>query len=424
MKKSNKTNNNTNLSNLLKKRRINSTNSAYPLLDDAFSSEDLIKGINVILTGQLTMSKITLKFEQEFAKKLKAKYAVMVNSGSSANLLATFASCNPLRKNKFKPGDEALIQSLCWPTSLWPLTQTGLKPIFVDVNPKSLNLDADVLLKKITSKTKVIMIIHVLGNSSNIEKIRNETKKRGIILIEDTCESLGAKYKNKFLGTYGDFGTYSFYYSHQISSGEGGMIVCNNFDDYQLLLSMRSHGWSRNLKIHKNIENYYPKLDKKFIFINSGFNLRPTDITASIGLNQFKRLNKLINIRSKNRIKIIKNLKKSKKWKNQYSFLEVTKNVKPSFFGFPIFLSNELRGKKKEFLKFLEKKGIETRPIITGNFLNQPAAKLYKFKQKAKEFPNAQKIEDSGFFIGLHSKPIGDARLKYLVENLLKINEI
>ena len=140
MKKSNKTKDNKNLSNLLKKHRIKNINSVYPLLDDAFSSEDLIKGINVILTGQLTMSKITLKFEQEFAKKLNAKYAVMVNSGSSANLLATFASCNPLRKNKFKPGDEALIQSLCWPTSLWPLTQTGLKPIFVDVNTKSLNL--------------------------------------------------------------------------------------------------------------------------------------------------------------------------------------------------------------------------------------------------------------------------------------------
>tara|TARA_B100000780_G_scaffold154300_1_gene107923 strand:- start:1392 stop:2666 length:1275 start_codon:yes stop_codon:yes gene_type:complete len=424
MKKNNKINETKNLLNLVEKYRIKNTNSVYPLLDDAFSSEDLIKGIKVILTGQLTMSKITLKFEQEFAKKLNAKYAVMVNSGSSANLLATFAACNPLRKNKFKPGDEALIQALCWPTSLWPLTQTGLKPVFVDVNSKSLNVNADDLLKKITSKTKVIMIIHVLGNSPNIEKIRNETKKRGIILIEDTCESLGAKYKNKFLGTYGDFGTYSFYYSHQISSGEGGMIVCNNFDDYQLLLSMRSHGWSRNLKIHKNIEKHYPKLDKKFIFINSGFNLRPTDIVASIGLNQFKRLDKLIKIRTENRVKIIKALKKSTKWKNQYSFLEVTKNVDPSFFGFPIFLNDELKHKKKVFLKYLEKKGVETRPIITGNFLNQPAAKLYKFKQKAKNFPNAQKIEDSGFFIGLHSKSISEARLNYLIENLLKINEL
>ena len=200
----------------------------HPLHNNAFSNEDILEGIEVLLSQKLTMSKITEEFEYEFAKFIGSKYALMVNSGSSANLLATFAACNPLRKNRFKPGDEALIQSLCWPTSLWPLTQTGLKPIFVDVNPNSLNLDADVLLKKITSKTKVIIIIHVLGNSSNIEKIRNETKKRGIILIEDTCESLGAKYKNKFLGTYGDFGTYSFYYSHQISSGEGGMIVTDN----------------------------------------------------------------------------------------------------------------------------------------------------------------------------------------------------
>ena len=241
-------------------------------------------------------------------------------------------------------------------------------------------------------------------------------------MIEDTCESLGAKYNKKYLGTFGDFGTYSFYYSHQISSGEGGMVVCNSFEDYQLLLSMRAHGWSRNLNLHKNIEKHYPKLDKRFIFVNSGFNLRPTDIAAAIGRSQFSRLDNFINTRKKNRVKIIKSLKESKKWRNQYQFLKINKNVNPSFFGFPIIISEEYGHLKKNLLKQLEILRIESRPIISGNFLNQPAAKLFKFKQKANNFPNSQIVEDRGFFIGLHAKPITTEKLKLLVEALLSIN--
>ena len=268
----------------------------YPLLDNAFSKEDLLSGIKVLISGKLTMSNKTREFEKKFAKRVGSKYALMVNSGSSANLLATFAACNPLRKNRFKRGDEVLIPAVCWSTSLWPLVQSGLKPVFVDVEKDTLNVNAALLIKKITKKTKVIMLVHVLGNSTDIDKIKKIAKQNKIIIIEDTCEALGAKYKNKYLGTFGDFGTYSFYFSHQITSGEGGMVVCNNEEDYELLYSMRSHGWSRGLKSQKKIEKKYPTLDPKFIFVNSGFNLRPTDIVASIGNSQLKRLNNFIKI--------------------------------------------------------------------------------------------------------------------------------
>tara|TARA_B110001452_G_scaffold260284_1_gene257610 strand:- start:744 stop:1292 length:549 start_codon:yes stop_codon:yes gene_type:complete len=163
---------------LINKYRKKDNKFAYPLLDDAFSNEDLSKGIRVILSGQLTMSKETKKFESFFAKRMKAKYAVMVNSGSSANLLATFASCNPLRKRRFKKGDEVLIPALCWSTSLWPLVQSGLKPKFVDVDPFTLNVNAKDLIKKINKKTKVIMLIHALGNSTDIDMISNYAKKK------------------------------------------------------------------------------------------------------------------------------------------------------------------------------------------------------------------------------------------------------
>ena len=183
----------------------------YSLLEMGFNSDDLNKGIEVLKTGFITMNKQTEIFEKNFAKKLKVKYALMVNSGSSANLLAAFAACNPLRQNRFKRGDHALIPALCWSTSLWPLVQTGLKPKFVDIDPNTLNVNADYIISKITKKTKVIMLINVLGISTDIKKIVNYAKKKKIIVIEDNCEALGAKYKKKYLGTYGDFGAFSFF---------------------------------------------------------------------------------------------------------------------------------------------------------------------------------------------------------------------
>ena len=409
---------------IIEKKSKRSSKYYYPLLENALSTEDLISGIKVIVSGQLTMSRKTKKFEKNFAKKMGSKYALMVNSGSSANLLVTFAACNPMRNNRFKVGDEVLIPSVCWPTSLWPLVQAGLKPVFVDVDRDSLNVNSKLLIKKITKRTKVIMLVHVLGNSTEVDKITKIAKRKKIIVIEDACESLGSTYKNKYLGTFGDFGTYSFFYSHQITSGEGGMIVCNNRDDYELLQTMRSHGWSRDLKDQKKIEKDNPELDPRFIFVNSGFNLRPTDITAAIGFNQFKRLKTFIKIRNINYKKIINGLKKSKTWNNQFSFFKINPNVKPSFFGFPILLNKKYLGKRKRYLSLLDKLGVETRAIISGNFLNQPAIKLHKLGNKKDKFTQAQEIEDLGFFIGLPTKILNNKSLNKLVNILLKIDNI
>ena len=389
----------------------------YPLIDEAFSSVDIYKGIEVLLSGQLTMSEITREFEYEFAKYIGAKYALMVNSGSSANLLAAFALVNPRKKNFLKRDNEFLIPVLCWSTSLWPLVQAGLKPRFVDVDVNNFNMDMNEFKKKLTKRIKAIMAVHVLGNSTRIEEIAKITKSKNIFLIEDTCESLGAKYKEKYLGTFGDFGTYSFYYSHQITSGEGGMVVCNSRTDYELIYSMRSHGWARKLKNNKN-------KDTSFSFTNSGFNLRPLDISAAIGLNQFKRLNSIIKVRIKNREKIINRLVNSPLWNKQFSFLDITKNVKPSFFGLPILISKKYLSKKKQFFNFLKKKGIETRIVISGNFVNQSSVKIYNLNSKNEIFPKAQEIENRGFFIGLHPKFISEETLNHLEKNLLKISEL
>jgi CDP-6-deoxy-D-xylo-4-hexulose-3-dehydrase len=395
----------------------------YPLLKNGFSNKDINEGIKVLKTKFITMGKNTEKFEKIFSKKLGVKYSVMVNSGSSANLLAVFASCNPMRKNIFKPGDEAIIPALCWSTSLWPLVQCGLKPKFIDVNPETLNVDADDLIKKINKKTKVIMIINILGLSSDLKKIKNFIKDKKIILIEDNCESLGSKFKNKYLGTYGDFGTFSFFYSHPITSGEGGMVVCNNDKDYEILQALRSHGWSRG-EFHEKIKKKYPQLDSRYIFYNSGFNLRPTDINASIGLSQFNRLDKVVNARFENKKRIIKALISDKRWNNQFHFINDSPKTKPSYMVLPILLDERYNNKKNMYINILERGGIETRPIISGNFLNQPAAKLYKFKQRAEEFVGAQKISDLGFVIGLHTEKTNKNTIKKLVDRLYQIEKL
>ena len=203
----------------------------YPLVENPFSNEDINEGIKVLKSKQLTLSTKTKKFENDFTKKFNSKYSLMVNSGSSANLLALQCLINPYKKNRLKKNDEVIIPTLCWSTSLWPIIQSNLKPIFVDINPETLNISEKDIEKKITKKTKAIMLVHVLGNSCNMDEIMRIKKKYNLVLIEDTCESLGSKYKNKYLGTFGEFSTFSFYSSHQISSGEGGMICCNNSND-------------------------------------------------------------------------------------------------------------------------------------------------------------------------------------------------
>ena len=403
----------------------------YELLEDGFNSEDIAAGKKVLNSKRITMADNTRKFEDAFAKKIGSKYALMVNSGSSANLLAAFAAGNLLRSKRYKMGDEVLIPVLCWSTSVWPFVQFGLKPVFVDIDLDTLNISINDLKKKINKKTKALVLINVLGNCSNLFEIKKIVKKKNIIIVEDNCESLGSKLKGKYLGTFGDFSTFSFYYSHQITSGEGGMITCNNDEDYEILFSLRSHGWfggtrfySRKFTSYNKYAKKFSNLDPRYIFSNSGFNLRPTDIQAAIAHNQFKRLDKLKKMRNINRNLIIKKIKNSKKWDNQFYFFNPVKNLDPSWMGLPILINKKFKKNKKKFINLLDSLGVETRPIISGSFINQPASKLYKLNRNNYKYPNAQVVQDLGFLIGLHTKKISEKNLNLIHDAFFKINKI
>ena len=384
----------------------------YPLIDNPYRPKDIHQAIKVLKSSKITSGPKTVEFQNKFSKKIKTNYSLLVNSGSSANLLAMQCLINPYRKKRLKIGDEILIPSLCWSTSLWPIIQSGLKPKFVDVEKETLNLDLNDLRKKISKNSKGIMLVHVLGNCTNMNELMNIIKKYNLILVEDTCESLGTTYKNKYLGTFGEFSSFSFYSSHQISSGEGGMICCKYEEDFEIIKSLRAHGWSRGLKNEKKIAKNNKQLDKRFIFYNSGFNLRSTDISASIGLSQFKDLDKFMKVRRTNRNLIIKTFEKYR-INNFFNIIKENEYVKPSWFGIPILISKKL--KKDKIINNLEKKGVETRPIISGNFLKQPSIKKYNLNRKMK-MKNAEYINQKGFFIGLPTKPLG----KTMVEKLAK----
>jgi len=388
---------------------------SYPLHSNGYSTHDINAGISVLLSGQLTMSKKTKEFEKYFAKKIGAKYCLMVNSGSSANLLALFCAVNPLRKNHLKKNDECLVPAVCWSTTLWPIIQVGLTPKILDVNIDNFSLDLNTIKKNITKKTKAIMVVNVLGNCAELDKIRKYADEKNIILIEDNCESLGSVYKNKYLGTYGDFSSFSFYFSHQITAGEGGMIVCKSEKDFRILKSLRAHGWDR--EINKKNRN-------KFNFINQGFNLRPLEVSAAIALSQLKRLDNMMKIRSYNRNEIIKSLKNSNEWNNQFVFFEPADNLKPSWFGLPLLINKRYIKKKKLFLDYLNKNKVDTRPIISGNFANQPAIKLLKIKIDKKKLINSQEIDNRGFFIGLPTRKLNKKIINKLSKLLLSINNI
>jgi len=385
----------------------------YPLIDNPYRKKDIDKAIKVLKSFKITSGVNTINFQNSFKKKLRVNNALMVNSGSSANLLALQCLINPYRKKRLKRGDEILIPSLCWSTSLWPIIQSGLIPKFVDIEKNTLNIDLRDLKSKITKKTKGILVVHVLGNSTNMNELMKIKKKYNLYLIEDTCESLGTKFRNKYLGSFGEFSSFSFYSSHQISSGEGGMICCKHQEDFEILKALRAHGWSRGLKNEQKISKQNKHLDKRFIFYNSGFNVRSTDIAASIGLSQFKDLDKFIKTRNVNRKKIISGLDKSKKIRNKITIIKENNGVKASWFGIPMILSKKVN--KKLFINKIENKGIETRPIISGNFLKQPSVKKYNIKTNSK-MKNADYINNFGFFIGLPTKKISTLLIKKLVK--------
>lgn len=358
-------------------------------------------------------------FEQRFAEQVGARHAVMVNSGSSANLLALAAASNPARTRRLRAGDQVLIPAVCWSTSLWPVVQMGLEPVFVDVSAETLNVDVDDLRRKIGPRTRGLLAVHILGNSAPMAEILELVAAHDLVLIEDTCESLGSRFGERHLGTLGDFGTYSFYYSHHITTGEGGVVVCDSLEDLDLLRCLRAHGWSRELSNREAVEDAHPDIDPRFLFVNAGYNLRPLEVQAAFGHCQLERLASMNHMRNVNRDRIIAALKAHPRWCGQLEFPLASPDARPVWFGFVALLAPRFAAQRRRYLEHLSRSGVENRPVVSGNFTRQPALKLLGIDCDPAAFPGAEEINQRGFFIGLHTEPLKDETTERLVEILL-----
>merc|ERR1719401_1072231 len=291
---------------------------------------------NVLLSGRLTLGENVEKAEKLFAAKVGSPYAVMVNSGSSANLLAVSAIVNKFRKVHCEAGDEVLVPAVSWSTSVFPLIQCGLKPVFVDVDTKTFNVTLETLEKAMTPRVKAVMAVHVLGNSISMTDLNAFTKKHNLMLVEDTCESLGSFWiddqgKQRMLGTLGDFGCYSFYFSHHITSGEGGAVVCRTEEDYNFVRCLRAHGWTRHLTNRTEVESKHSEIDSRFLFINLGYNLRPMEVQGAMLCVQLKKLDEFNAIRRDNYSRIKAELE-TKGYSKIMALMEAADGINPAWF--------------------------------------------------------------------------------------------
>ncbi|HDL01815.1 MAG TPA: DegT/DnrJ/EryC1/StrS family aminotransferase, partial [candidate division Zixibacteria bacterium] len=384
----------------------------YPLVDSSYDNSEIINCIETLLSGQLTMGEKVREFETIFSQYIGSPYSIMVNSGSSANLLACSAIVNPLRKKHLKYGDKVAIPSICWSTSLWPIVQMGLIPVLIDIDPDTLNLSISSLKSAIQEHNiKAIMMVHVLGNSTEVVELLEIVNNNKLILIEDTCESLGTKFQDSYLGTLGEFGTYSFYFSHHMTTIEGGMIVAKSQEDCDILKCLRAHGWSREHSNRKKLESTYSNIDPRFLFINLGYNVRPMEIQAAFGLVQINRLEEMNDNRRKNVNEIRRTLTDHPLWNGQFKFPVVTKDLNPCWFGFTFLLDDKLKINYKQFVKKLLERGIDTRPMISGNMALQPAVKHFDVDLSMGPFNGAQAVHERGIFIGCHSKELDKKRI-------------
>jgi len=381
------------------KKQKNKDKNLVPLAVPPYDIDEIFEALDSLILKQTTMGKKVEKFEKNFSKYIKNKYSLMVNSGSSANLLALSILANQgVGTRQIKPNDEIITPAVTWATTVYPIVNIGAIPKFVDVRLEDLNIDETKIENAITSKTKAIMIVHLLGNPCNIEKIKTIAKKFNLWLIEDSCEAHGAKYRNKHVGTFGDISTFSFFASHHITTMEGGMVCTNNKLLNDIGKSMRSFGWIRDLPNKKTIAKENPNIDPRFLFVNMGFNFRPTELQGAFGIHQIKKLENLVKIRIKNAEFWNEKLKTAK----DYLILPKIKNDKRnSFLFYPITVIENKFFSKIELVNHLEKNKIETRPIMTGNIINQPVSKKFNYKKQDK-LKNAQYITQNSFAIGNH----------------------
>jgi len=386
-------------------------NYKVPLVIPTYGEEEIQETLKVLRSGNVTLGERVGLFERLWAEYVGTKYALMVNSGSSANLLAHSVLSNPELGRHIAPGSEVITPAVTWATTVYPIVNVGARPVFVDVELDTFNIDVNALPDALTEKTAAITFVHLLGNPCKMDVLTSFAKKHDLLLIEDACNAHGGEFKGTKCGAFGDFGTFSFYFSHIISTIEGGMITTDNEEYYELARAMRTFGWVRGLKDETKFMKKYPQIDRRFLFAYLGYNFRPTEVQGAFGIHQIKKLEGFLRVRQENARYWLEELRAFEEY---FILPKPTKGGNHVWHHFPLTIRPGVRFTRDEIMGFLERKGIETRQISAGDFTEQPVMK-YVRSRKVGSLPNARLIMRNSFEWGNH-QGIGEDERSYVVQ--------
>lgn len=388
-----------------------------------YDAKEMQAMVDSVLDFWLTLGVKGRKFTEDFLSFMGMKYGVLVNSGSSANLVAVSALCSPNLAHPLKPGDEVITTAQAFPTTLNPILQNGLVPVFVDIEEGTYNLDTAKLEEAKSPKTRAIVLAHTLGNPAQMDVIMDFAKANNLYVLEDTCDALDSHYDGKLCGTFGDFSTYSFYAAHHITMGEGGAVLTNDVNLYRQSLSIRD--WGRACycqtgeinpkgacgnRFGHSYENLPDGYDHKYVYNNIGYNLKPLDIQCAMGIEQLKKLPSFSARRQRN-FQVL--YEAFKKYQDYFILPSSLPKAKPSWFAMPLTVREHTAFSRKDIVTFLEQNQIETRMLFAGNILKHPAYRNIKYRIAGK-LDNTENVLQNTFFIGVYPG-IDSAKLDYII---------
>lgn len=382
----------------------------YPLASTTWDEAEYAAMQRVIQSGMFSMGKEVATFEKQFAEWVGSRFAVMVNSGSSANL-AMIAALMFRKQGALQAGDEVIVPAVSWSTTYYPLQQYGLKVKFVDIDPRTLNIDVEQLTAAIGPQTRAILTVNLLGNPNDFNWISQVIAGRDILLLEDNCESMGATLAGKQAGTFGLMGTYSSFFSHHISTMEGGLVVTDDEELYHILLSIRAHGWTRNLPKFNHVcgEKSDNPFEESFRFVLPGYNLRPLELSGAIGQEQLKKLDSIITTRRENAAHFQAVFQ-------HHPWLDIQQEIgQSSWFGFALIVKPDAPITRDTLVTKLAAANVDVRPIVAGNFAKNEVMKWFDYTIHG-ELKNADDIDKNGLFVGNHHY--------YIKEEIIELHNI
>lgn len=373
-----------------------SSGKLLPLMMPTFGPDEILEAFDSMVDLNVTMGSKVERLEMEFSNYLGCMHSAMVSSGSSANLLALAILTNPSIENPIKPGDEVLVPSVTWSTSIFPIINVGAIPVLVDVGEDYL-IDTEKMKEALSPKTRAIMPVHLLGNVCDMGAIGDLAEDKGLYVVEDCCEAMGSEYKGKKVGTLSDLSSFSTYFSHHITTGEGGFLCTSNFDYADLARILRAHGYVRHSFKKEEHISANPGIDPRFLFVNMGYNFRPTDIQGAFGIHQLPKLESFIKSRREAGLALNSALSKY----SDYLLLPQEKrDTRHTWFAYPITIREGAPFRREELTSHLEANGIETRPLVCGNFAQQPAMRLFPYRKG--DLSHSEYVMRNSFYVGIH----------------------